>query len=78
MIDFLKANPSVTKDQYMWDWTVPQILLAACDNTHIEYLSEEQAKIDKARRNAIRVDRASMLNDLGIPVFGSQTNDKNE
>ena len=72
MIDFLKAHPSVTKDEYLWKWTVPQVELAICDNTHIEYLSEEQAKIDKARRNSMVFDgkKSSMLNDLGIPIFG--------
>ena len=48
MFDFIKAYPSVTMEQYMWHMTVPQILLAQYDTTHIEYLSEEQAKKDKA------------------------------
>ena len=73
MIDFLKAHPSVTKDEYLWGWTVPQIHLAICDNTHIEYLTEEQAKLDKMRRNAIKVDSKDnkLINDLGIPIFGA-------
>lgn len=70
MIDFLKAHPSVSKDEYMWEWTVPQIHLAISDNTHIEYLTEEQAKLDKARQRAVKVDNAGMLNDLGVPIFG--------
>lgn len=72
MIDFLKAHPSVTKDEYLWEWTVPQIHLSICDNTHIEYLTEEQAKIDKLRKNAIKVDSKddNLINDLGIPIFG--------
>lgn len=70
MIDFLKAHPQVTKDQYLWEWTVPQIKLALYDNTHVEYLSEEQAKIEKRRKYAIRVDNPmSLVNDLGLPVF---------
>lgn len=47
MFDFIKAYPSVTMEQYMWHMTVPQILLAQYDTTHIEYLSEEQAKKTK-------------------------------
>lgn len=70
MIDFLKAHPSVSKDEYMWGWTVPQIHLAICDNTHIEYLTEDQAKRDKLRGNAVKVDNTEALNDLGIPIFG--------
>lgn len=72
MIDFLKAHPSVSKDEYMWEWTVPQIHLAMCDNTHIEYLTEEQAKIDRMRRRAVKVggNDTQLMNDLGIPVLG--------
>lgn len=70
MIDFLKAHPSVSKDEYLWGWTVPQIHLAICDNTHVEYLSEEQARIEKARRNSIKVSGSNITNDLGIPIFG--------
>lgn len=73
MIDFLKAHPSVSKDEYLWGWTVPQIHLAMCDNTHIEYLTEEQAKIEKMRRLAVKVkgEDDAILNDLGVPIFGS-------
>lgn len=70
MIDFLKAHPSVKRDEYMWEWTVPQIQLAICDNTHIEYLTEDQAKRDKMRKNALKVEDTGVLNDLGIPIFG--------
>lgn len=72
MIDFLKAHPSVSKEQYLWEWTVPQIHLAICDNTHIEYLTEEQAKLDRLRRNAVKIDggNSQILNDLGIPILG--------
>lgn len=70
MIDFLKAHPSVSKDEYMWEWTVPQIQLAICDNTHIEYLTEDQAKRDKLRSHAVKVENTNALNDLGIPIFG--------
>lgn len=73
MIDFLKAHPSVSKDEYLWGWTVPQIHLAMCDNTHIEYLTEEQAKIEKMRRLAVKVkgEDDAILNDLGVPIFGA-------
>lgn len=70
MIDFLKANPSVTKEAYLWEWTVPQIKLASYDTTHIEYLTEEQAEAEKKRRNSVRVDNVmGFMTDLGIPVF---------
>ena len=64
MIDFLKAFPFVTKEQYMWEWSVPQIKLASADNTHVRYLSEKQAELRKAQRSD-----GNNLNDLGIPIF---------
>lgn len=67
MFDFLKAYPSITMEQYMWHMTIPQILLAQYDTTHVLYLSEEEAKIDRATK----VNSADDLlnNDLGIPIF---------
>lgn len=70
MIDFLKAVPGVTKDEYLWGYSVPQIELSLFDQTRVEYLSEEQAKIEKAKRSARYLDSESLLkNDLGIPVL---------
>lgn len=70
MMDFLKAYPSVSKEEYLWEWTVPQVELAAADNTHIEYLSEEQAKRERDLRTAVIVDDPmDLVNDLGVPVF---------
>ena len=71
MMDFLKSFPSVTREQYMWEWTVPQIRLGALDCSHVEYLSEAQAKEERKRRRiALKYDDAMTLaNDLGIPIF---------
>lgn len=70
MTDFLKAHPQVTRDEYLWEWSVPQIELAEVDSTHIEYLSEEQAKIDKARMFTEDMGSVSdLVNDLGIPIM---------
>lgn len=72
MIDFLKANPYVSREEYLWKWTVPQILLASYDFSHIEYLSEEQAKEEKKRSNSVRVNNVmDFMNDLGLPVFNN-------
>jgi len=73
MIDFLRANPYVTKEEYLWHWTIPQIKLASYDFSHVEYLSEEQAKKEKARRNAIVLDNPmDLVNDLGLPIFNKK------
>lgn len=70
MIDFLKNNPYVTREEYMWKWTIPQIQLASFDFTHVEYLSEKQAKIEKQRKNTVRVDNPlAFANEFGIPIF---------
>lgn len=65
MIDFLRQNPFVTKEQYMWEWTVPQIKLASYDFSHVRYLSENQAK----KKGATKINGAEdLMNDLGIPL----------
>ena len=73
MIDFLRANPYVSKEEYLWQWTIPQVKLASLDYSHVEHLSEEQAKADKNRKNAVRIDNVmDLVNDLGIPVFNTK------
>ena len=70
MIDFLRANPYVSKEEYLWQWTIPQVKLASLDYSHVEHLSEEQAKAEKNRKNAVRIYNVmDLVNDLGIPVF---------
>ena len=65
MVDFLKANPYVTREEYMWEWTVPQIKLASYDFTHVRYLSEKEAKANEKCYD----DPQDFVNDLGIPIF---------
>ena len=73
MIDFLRANPYVSKEEYLWEWTIPQVKLASLDYSHVEHLSEEQAKAEKNRKNAVRIDNVmDLVNDLGIPVFNTK------
>lgn len=49
MIDFLKANPYVTREEYLWKWTIPQIRLASYDFTHVRYLSEKESENKNAQ-----------------------------
>lgn len=67
MIDFLKNFPFVTKEEYLWEWNVAQIKLALYDNTHVNYLSEEEVEMRKAKH--FDGSNNSMLNDLGIPIL---------
>lgn len=68
MVDFLRANPYVTREEYMWVWTIPQIRLASYDFTHVKYLSEDEAK--KRKKVAKTINSAEdLINDLGFPIF---------
>lgn len=42
MIDFLRANPFVSREEYMWGMTIPQITLASMDFTRVEYKKEKK------------------------------------
>lgn len=66
MVDFLKNNPYVSREQYMWEWTVPQIRLASYDYTHVNYLSEKEVE-NKTVKKYDNPD--TLMNDLGIPIF---------
>lgn len=67
MVDFLRANPYVTREEYMWEWTIPQIRLASYDFTHVKYLSEKEMK---NRKEEVRYENPQdFVNDLGIPIF---------
>lgn len=76
MVDFLKANPFVSMEDYKWNLNPCMIKLMCADNTRINYLSEKQAEKRKARK----FDGSNMevLNDLGIPVFGNLSKNNNE
>lgn len=74
MIDFLRANPWCSQDEYKWRMTVPQVRLASMDFTHIEYLSDDEKKKNggKNLKNATVINGAEdlkNLNDLGIPII---------
>lgn len=73
MIDFIKNNPTVTKEQYMWEWTIPQIRLASYDFTHIVYLHNKDKKKAKAAAQTFNT-ADDLLNDLGMPVFNKPNN----
>lgn len=68
MTDFLKAMPSVTRDEYMWKWTIPQIKLAMYDYTHVEYHTEEEEKKKNIKTKTIN-SAEDLINDLGFPIF---------
>jgi len=67
MVDFLKACPFVTMEDYKWKLSVPMIRLMMMDNTHVNYLTEKQV----ARRKGKMIDveklaeQHSLVNDFG-------------
>lgn len=64
-MDFLKNFPFVSKDEYLWEWTVPQIKLASSDSTHVKYLSDKE----RERRKSKVIDGTNLISDLGVPIF---------
>lgn len=69
MVDFLKANPYMSMEDYMWKYSIPMIKIMGMDNSHVNYLSEKQAKerggktIDTKTRTVEEIS-----NDLGIKI----------
>lgn len=69
MVDFLKANPFMTMEDYLWKYSIPMIKIMGMDNSHVNYLSEKQA----ANRGVKTVDVNNMSvedlnNDLGTKI----------
>lgn len=70
MVDFLKNNPYVTREQYVWEWSIPQIKLASYDYTHIVYLSEEEAKRKRNAAKTVYYDNpADFVKNFNIPTI---------
>ena len=65
MVDFLKANPFVTIEDYKWKLSVPMIRLMSMDNTRVDYLSDKQVKERKSKK----ISGENLMTDLGVPVF---------
>ena len=69
MVDFLKANPFITYEQYRWGLSVPMIRIMSVDNTRVHYLSEKEAKKKKA---VVFNSAESLMNDLGVPILSRE------
>lgn len=65
MVDFLKAHPFVSMEDYKWKLSIPMIRLMSMDNTRVDYLSEKQAKERKSKK----ISGDNLITDLGVPVF---------
>ena len=69
MVDFLKANPFMTMEDYLWKYSIPMIKIMGMDNSHVNYLSESQAKNKSVKTvdvNHMSVEELN--NDLGTKI----------
>lgn len=67
MVDFLKNNPYVTMDDYMWKINPCLIKLMTIDNTRVHYITDKERERKKSK---VFDGSKSITNDLGIPIFG--------
>lgn len=68
MVDFLKAYPALTIDDYLWKLSVPLIRLMRFDNTHLEHLSDKEIERRKREDTGLHLGGEhgfNAINDLG-------------
>jgi hypothetical protein len=70
MVDFLKNNPYVTMDDYMWKLNPCLIKLMTIDNTRVHYLTDKERD---RRKSKVFDGSKSITNDLGIPILGKDS-----
>ena len=69
MVDFLKANPFMTMDEYLWKYSIPMIKIMGMDNSHVKYISEKQKQRQKEKAVDTAGKSANELNsDLGVKI----------
>ena len=68
MVDFLKANPYMSVEDYMWKYSVPMIKIMGMDNSHVNYLSEKQAKNKGLKNIDLNKSVEELNNDLGCKI----------
>ena len=69
-MDFLKANPFMTMEDYLWKYSIPMIKIMGMDNSHVNYLSEKQAENRKFKNIDMNGKSVEELNnDLGTKII---------
>jgi hypothetical protein len=66
MVDFLKAFPFMTMEDYRWNLSIPMIRIMMIDHTRVEYLSKKEVERSKA---TVISSADELLNDLGCPIM---------
>ncbi len=70
MVDFLKANPYMSMEDYQWKYSIPMIKIMGMDNSHVNYLSEKQAEKRKFKNIDMNGKSVEELNnDLGTKII---------
>lgn len=73
MVDWMKANPAFSMDDYMWKLSVPFSRIMAADATQVAYLSDRQKEEYKKRKSKsgdkVYEDPMEFAKALGIPVI---------
>lgn len=70
MVDFLKANPFMTMEDYLWKYSIPMIKIMGMDNSHVNYLSEKQSENRKFKTVDMNSKSVEELNnDLGTRII---------
>jgi len=69
MVDFLKANPYMTMEEYQWKYSIPMIKIMGMDNSHVNYLSKKEIERRKGQVVDMKGKSVSELNnDLGVKI----------
>lgn len=69
MVDFLKAFPFMTIEDYLWKYSIPMIKIMGMDNSHVNYLSKKE--IERRNHSSINLNDKSieqLNNDLGVRI----------
>lgn len=68
MIDFLRANPWCSREEYTWRLTVPQVRLASFDFSHTDY-SHKEKKTDNGVQVIESIEDLKNLTDQGTTII---------
>lgn len=64
-VDFLKAHPFISMEEYKWQINPAMVKIMSIDNTHIRHISEKEAAMRKSKI----IDGNGLMNDLGMPIL---------
>ena len=71
MIDFLRSNTWCSREEYLWELTVPQVQLSSIDFSHVNYNKRKSdRKHGHKRTKSISTgDMLKNMTDNGTPIL---------